>query len=179
MWDLSTTCAALCIHGVVPYHLEDITTCAVGTKASRYEMGGYCLLMCCNASHMTWWWGWWCWRCKGYIRIKRHKLIAAGIVSSKAGSPHRGAWCPSYADKGDGDGWDLWAWRPWLKVAWHQVGGEGANVLSALLGCLSPHRKVSFPQWVKLAFALLDAAHVRKDSPWPSARETDDKDSLN
>lgn len=52
-FSLSSTCASLCIYRVVPHHLEDIIACTVGTKANRYKMGCYCLLMCCNASHMT------------------------------------------------------------------------------------------------------------------------------
>lgn len=51
-FSLNTTCASLCIHRVVPHHLEDITACTAGTKANRYKMGAYCLLMCRNACHM-------------------------------------------------------------------------------------------------------------------------------
>lgn len=52
-FSLSSTCASLCIRRVAPHHLEDITACTVGTEAGRYKMGGYCLLMCHNASHMS------------------------------------------------------------------------------------------------------------------------------
>lgn len=38
-FSLSNTCASLCIYRVVPYRLEDITACTVGTEANRYKMG--------------------------------------------------------------------------------------------------------------------------------------------
>lgn len=52
-FSLSTTCASLCIYGGASHHPEDITSCSVGTQANRYWMGGYCSVMCCNASHTT------------------------------------------------------------------------------------------------------------------------------